>query len=68
MNTFKKSQELAADIYGFGDMIHKKYPDRWKQLETKWDIIYPTIKLVINVKTQIRKTDLISKPAAPEKK
>lgn len=67
MAAFKKSQELNADFFGFGDLVRKKYRNEWKQLEGKWSEIYPSIELLVNVKTKIRKNDLITQPAAPEK-
>lgn len=67
MEAFEKSKELNSDVFGFGDLVHKKYRKEWKQLEGKWDEIYPTIELLASIETKIRKTDLITKPAVPEK-
>lgn len=67
MRAFKKSQELNADIFGFGEQLHKKYPAEWKELKVKWDKIYPSIQLTVKAETKIRGTDDITKPAAPEK-
>jgi len=65
MKAFDKSRELNADIFGFGEMLHKKYHKEWKNLEDNWDVIYPTIELNIDVESKIIKTDLLKKPAAP---
>lgn len=67
MNAFEKSKELKADIFGFGEKVHKKYPSEWKELEKKWDEIYPSIEINLNIEAKIRKTEAITKPAAPEK-
>ncbi|NLO82338.1 MAG: Ger(x)C family spore germination protein [Clostridiales bacterium] len=68
MAAFHKSRELNADIFGFGEMLHKKYSNEWRMLENKWDDIYPNIELRIDVETKIIKTDLLKKPAVPSKR
>ncbi len=60
---FEKSRELNADIFGFGELLHKKYNSKWKSLKDKWDEIYPSIELNIEIETKIQKTDLLNKPA-----
>ena len=64
---FNKSKELNSDIFGFGDMIHKKYRYKWVQMEDHWDKLYPSIELIFKVEAKIRKTDLLTRPAAPKK-
>ncbi|HHV99227.1 MAG TPA: Ger(x)C family spore germination protein [Clostridiaceae bacterium] len=64
MMTFDKSKELNADIFGFGEMIRKKYGKEWKDFKDNWDEIYSTIKLNIDIDVKIQKTDLLKKPAA----
>jgi len=66
MASFNKSKELNADVFGFGEMVHKKYKNEWKVLKDNWDEIYPTIELNINVETKIQKTDLLKKAASPD--
>ena len=67
MAAFDKSRKLNADIFGFGEMLHKKYSSEWKTLKDNWDEIYPTIELNIDVETKIIKTDLLKKPVTPSK-
>lgn len=62
-----KSRELNSDIFGFGDMLHKKYGKQWNTMEGQWKDIYPTIKLNIDVQTKIIGTDLLTRPAAPKR-
>ncbi|HEX2927476.1 MAG TPA: Ger(x)C family spore germination protein [Ruminiclostridium sp.] len=66
MAAVKKAQELNADIFGFGEAIHQKYPKQWKELEDKWDEIFPTVQVEVKVQAKIRLMGRISKPAAPE--
>jgi len=60
---FDKSKELNADIFGFGEMLHKKYGNEWKALKDNWDDLYPSVELKIDVESNIIKTDLLKKPA-----
>lgn len=66
IKAFEKSKKLGCDIFGFGELIHKKYRSQWKEIEGKWDEIYPSIELVIEVEAKIRKTELITKPVFSE--
>ena len=29
--------KYKSDVIGFGNMIYKKYPDKWKSLEKDWN-------------------------------
>ena len=44
--------KYQADVFGFGNKIYKKYPDKWKKVEKKWNEKYFQ-KLKINVKTDV---------------
>ncbi|MBU3142969.1 Ger(x)C family spore germination protein [Clostridium sp. CF012] len=58
--TLKKLQkEYKTDSLGFGEIIHKKFPKHWKKIESKWDEIYPTIKVEVNVKVTLKSTGKI---------
>lgn len=65
---FDKSKELRADVFGFGEILHKKYSKEWKTLKDDWDDVYQLIELDIKVETTIQKTDLLKKPVSPGKK
>lgn len=66
MAALKKAQELNTDIFGFGDTIHQKYPEQWKDLENRWDEVFPNIEVEINVEAKLRLTGKLSRPAGPE--
>ncbi|MCL5057419.1 MAG: Ger(x)C family spore germination C-terminal domain-containing protein, partial [Actinobacteria bacterium] len=61
-----KAQELNADIFGFGEAVHRKYPGEWKKLEDKWDEIFPNLEVSTVVDAKIRRTGKITKPAQPK--
>jgi germination protein, Ger(x)C family len=67
MEAWNKSKELDSDIFGFGDMLHKKYRKEWQGLEDKWYDIYPTLELNIDVQVKIIGTDLLTRPATANK-
>lgn len=65
----KKAQtEYQVDVFGFGEAMHRKYPDEWKLIKTEWSQIFPRVEVEIEVKSNIRHTSLISKPAKPGEK
>jgi spore germination protein KC len=66
MAAFERSKELRLDIFGFGEMLHKKYKNEWKIMEHNWDDIYPTIELDIHVDSRIVSNDLLRRPASPD--
>lgn len=62
----KKAQELNADIFGFGDAVHRKYPAEWKDLESRWDEVFPQIEVEIEVEAKLRHSGMTTKPTTPE--
>lgn len=59
MDCFKYSQDLNADIYGFGTKFYRKYPKDWEKIKEHWDEIYPELKLDINIDLKITDTGKI---------
>lgn len=66
MAALKKAREFKTDIFGFGDAIHQKYPQQWKNLEDRWDEVFPDIEVEVNVDAKLRLTGRINRPAVPE--
>ncbi len=62
----KKAKELNADIFGFGDAVHRADPKAWKRLEPQWDKLFPDLKVELTVKANISRVGLIIKPIKPE--
>ena len=67
MAALKKARDLNADIFGFGDAVHQKYPAEWKDLEERWDEIFPDIEVELSIEAKLRRTGRISPPAVPVK-
>ena len=66
MAAVKKAQELDADIFGFGESVHEKYPEQWISMENKWDEIFPTVEVEIDVETKLRLMGRINAPSVPQ--
>lgn len=62
-----KAQKLNADIFGFGDVVHQKFPKEWKELESRWDEIFPELEVEVTVQVKIRRPGSSKKAVAPAK-
>jgi len=66
MAALKKARELDTDIFGFGEAIHQKFPNLWKDLESRWDEVFPYIEVEVITETKLRLTGKINRPAVPK--
>lgn len=66
MAAVKKAQKLNADVFGFGEAVHQKYPEEWKDMENHWDEIFPEVEVEVNVDAKLRLMGRTLKPAVPE--
>ncbi len=57
-----KAQELNSDVFGFGNLIYRKLPQEWKRLEGRWDEIFPTLPVEIEVNATVRRAGMIREP------
>jgi spore germination protein KC len=62
-----KAKKLNADIFGFGEIVHKKFPKKWKKMESEWDELFPKIEVEVQVQSVMKRVGTISKPANAEK-
>ncbi|SET23688.1 spore germination protein KC [Natronincola peptidivorans] len=58
--------QFKVDFFGFGTLIHKKYPQLWKEIEEDWDEIFTKCPVEIKVETKIRGTGQIFAPSSSE--
>jgi spore germination protein KC len=54
----KAQEELRTDVFGFGAAVRRKHPQEWREIRDKWQEIYPTIPVEIEVKTKLRRPGL----------
>lgn len=65
MSALEKAQELNTDIFRFGEAVHRKYPKEWKDLEGKWDEVFPEIEVEIIVEAKVRRSGTLMKSVSP---
>lgn len=58
----KSQKKLNADVFDFGDILHRSYPQVWRKLYKNWQNIFPTIKIKLKVISNLRSPGKISKP------
>lgn len=58
----EKAQALNADVFGFGEAVHRKYPKQWKSMKAQWDEIFPVLDVEIEVQSTVYGTGSITKP------
>ena len=57
------SQELKADVFGFGNLIYRKNPKLWQKIENRWEEeIYPQLKIDLIVEFDILRSGLTNNP------
>ena len=59
---YSAQKTFNADIFDFGEVIHKDYPKEWKNLEGNWSDAFPELEVEIEVHSSIKRIGLISKP------
>jgi len=56
------ARALNADVFGFGEAIHRKFPKEWRRLEPEWDSVFPPLEVNVVVEVKIRHTGTVNKP------
>jgi len=54
---------MKADIFGFAEEFHRKYPKQWNQVKDQWDGVYPKVEVTIDIKAHIRSPGAATLPA-----
>jgi spore germination protein KC len=53
-------KDMKADIFGFGDAFHRKYPGLWNRNKDRWDSIFPDVEVTIHSNIKIRRQGMNS--------
>ncbi|HBG22901.1 MAG TPA: hypothetical protein DDW83_06555 [Peptococcaceae bacterium] len=56
-----KAQELRSDVFGFGDKIHRTQPEVWREIENRWEEIFPYVEVDITADFSVEHSGLIDK-------
>ncbi|WP_318503543.1 Ger(x)C family spore germination protein [Bacillus sp. T3] len=54
--SINKAKELKADIFGFGEVIHRADPKAWKTLKNDWNQHFVELKVTTHSTFKIRRT------------
>ncbi|MCM3768968.1 Ger(x)C family spore germination protein [Priestia aryabhattai] len=56
------AQKNKADIFGFGEVVHRSRPNQWKKIKSEWsDVYFPKLKVDITVEAYVRRAGLRNK-------
>lgn len=55
-------KNLNIDIFDFGNIMMKKYPNQWDYMEKDWNNTFKNINIDINIDSRVNKTGVLSKP------
>ncbi|WHH61155.1 Ger(x)C family spore germination protein [Petroclostridium sp. X23] len=58
-------QKYKSDIFGFGEIVHRKYTDYWKQVKDNWNEEFANTPVEIKVSAKIKRSGLIKKTSQP---
>lgn len=58
----KAQQDYGVDVFGFGQAVHRKYPQEWKEMKQTWSDLFPDVQVELLVDAKIRRTGLVSNP------
>jgi spore germination protein KC len=59
----KKAQhDFHCDIFGFGEVIHRKYPDLWNKLKPNWRQEFSSLPVYFEIKVELKQPGQIIRP------
>ncbi|MFE5324651.1 Ger(x)C family spore germination protein [Paenibacillus sp. NPDC056579] len=67
MTLNKIQKEAKADVIGFDEAFHRKYPKIWEKSKERWNEIFPRVEVEIDVKAKIRRPGLSTAPQGKPK-
>ena len=53
-------KDMKADIFGFAEAFHRKYPKIWKTKIDNWDKIYPDVEVSYDINAHVRRQGMNS--------
>ncbi|WP_171056031.1 Ger(x)C family spore germination protein [Paenibacillus sinopodophylli] len=55
----KTFDTYQSDAVGFGDVVHRTYPEKWKSIEANWGATLKTIELAVDTDVRLVKSGLL---------
>ncbi|MHC1683841.1 MAG: Ger(x)C family spore germination protein [Clostridiaceae bacterium] len=59
---YMAQKKYNADIFNFGELVHKTNPKYWKTIEGNWDEIFPNINVEVDVISKLKRPGIINEP------
>lgn len=60
--TVKEAQRMKADIFGFGESVHRKDPKLWNRLKENWDDHFANLEVKVEVDSYTRREGIRTNP------
>ena len=67
-STIALSRELDSDIIGFGNLVYRKLPGLWAQIEDRWYEVFRDIEINVQAEMNLRRTGFLTSPLETEKR
>ncbi|SDH87555.1 Ger(x)C family spore germination protein [Alteribacillus bidgolensis] len=65
----KVQKEMKADVFGFGDAFHKKYPKEWSKVKQRWEEKFPEVEVKVESQVKVKRPGSSTSPQGiPEEK
>jgi spore germination protein KC len=64
----KSQKKLKADMFGFGEAIHRSDPKAWKEIKKNWDKEFADLSVDVKVEVKIRRTGTVGESFLKELK
>lgn len=55
-----KAKQLEADIFGFGETLHRSDPGTWKEIKSEWPNYFVKSEVIFQVDAKLRRTGKVS--------
>ncbi|MBB3131361.1 spore germination protein KC [Paenibacillus rhizosphaerae] len=65
---FKIQKQYQSDVAGFGGVLYRSQPRKWKQIKNKWDKVFPEAEITVTVKLNLRDTGVAGPPLQLKKR
>lgn len=59
---YEKAASLKADVFGFGEMIHRHDKASWRKMEADWDRLFPGIMLDVGAEVTVKSVGSLERP------
>lgn len=65
-NIHNVQERFAADIYGFGEALHRQHPKIWKKYRSEWNDMFKTVHVDVDTKLKVKRVGSIIQPLRRE--